>query len=247
MIGHAIILKSMRWLLGGLLLAIFSSTLFAAQGTAPDQITVFTHGDSRFAQLNEDGSITGSAPDVMACAMPRLGIKYQFSVLPLSRATYVVNTLENAMWFPSSHMGNADRMQRTVGPIDDVTVLWYQLNTNSMDPNSDAFRDTARVTAYTGSALENDLRDGGYTILPGSADHNRLIYMLMSGEIDGLLAIDFRDVLKPETRRLVEKRLRVTLRRKIPISFQASVSLAKEHPDFITKFREAALECADRK
>jgi hypothetical protein len=224
---------------------VFASTPVLTLKSAPNlkKVTVFTHGDSRFAQLNADGSITGSAVNVLACAMPRLGLSYELAILPLSRATYVVDMLEDAIWFPASHTGDSERMNRIVGPIDDETVLWYQLASNTADPNTEAFRRSARVTMYTGSALEQELRDNGFNVFDGSADHNRLIYMLMSDEIDALLAIDFRRALTPETFLLVEKRLRTTPLRSAPVSFQSSVALAKKHPDFITEFRKTALDC----
>lgn len=215
----------------------------ASAETHPFVLTVYTHGDSRFAQLQRDGSVTGSAPTVLSCAMPQLGIPYEIKVLPLSRARSIIETYENAMWFPSSHTGDQPRRQRLVGPIDEVTILWYQLKTHPDDPNSEDFRRDAIVTAYTGSALENELRDMGFTIVAGSADHNRLIYMIMSGEVDALLAIDFRDVLPDDMRRLVEERMRVTERRKIPVSFQASTSLAAARPAFIKDMRAAVRTC----
>lgn len=213
------------------------------QNAKPDHITIYTHGDTLFAQLKPDGTITGPTPPLLDCAMAKMNMTYNFSIAPLSRANSIVATAENAIWFPSAHRGDEERMKQLVGPVFDASIFWYQLKTNTQDPNSEDFRTSGVVTAYQGSNFEKTLIEQGYNLVQGSADHNRLIYMVMSGEVDALQAIDFRAVLKPETRKLVKDRMRITLHRKIPLSFHVSAHTIENAPTFLQQFRNAINAC----
>lgn len=236
-----VVFMQLNWLCLGLLAAATAAN--ASQITKPEKLTVFTHGDTIHAQFEPDGSITGIATTLLDCAAEKTGVPYRYRRAPLSRASSIVESSPDTVWFPSAHRGDASRMSRMIGPVTDVKFIWYQLKTNTANPNSEAFKANAKVTAYHGSALAETLRTEGYNMMPGSADHNRLIYMVMAGEVDALLAIDFRAVLKPETRRLVEERMQMTMRSSVPISFLASKPLLASYPAFFNELKTALMSC----
>lgn len=225
------------------LLTTTSSSASNNSGQKPKELTVFTHGDTIYAQFQPEGSVTGMTTTMLDCAAKKTGVPYRYSRAPLSRAASIVATTPDAVWFPAAHRGDETRMSRSIGPVVDVNFMWYQLKSSTADPNSDAFKASAKVTAYRGSNLEEKLRSEGYDMVLGSADHNRLIYMVMAGEVDAVLAVDFRPVLTPETRRIVQERMRTTLRNKVPVSFLASEPLVDEYPEFFTELQTAIMDC----
>ncbi len=197
----------------------------------PTTIHFFTHGDTRFAQFDKDRNVTGKIADLLACAAGPLGINFEFQFAPLSRATKMLNTNDHMVWFPSGPNDSPEQQRRMVGPLGTVDILWYQLKSADLDVTSDEFMQKARVSAYKGSIFEDILRREGYNFVEGSADHNRIMYTLLTGEVDAVLAVDFRFKLPGETKQMMRNRVKTTLRSQVPVFLTLSRHLADEHPD----------------
>lgn len=214
----------------------------SAQGEdAP--IRLYTHGDTYPAQWSEEGGISGIAIKVATCAFEQLGQPVVFELAPLSRATELMATQDNALWYPSVLTGDEERMARLVGPVSHVELMWYYLKTAKYKPGQDDFREHAKVTAYTGSRTEVMLESQGYTLVPGSADHMRLVHLVASGTVDAVLAVDFRWKLPDATRALVAKHMDTALYRSFPVAYQISRPLAERRPEFIKEFQHAVDDC----
>jgi len=208
-----------------------------------DEITLFTHGDTPLLLPTTDGTLYGPALDLFRCSMESLGRPFSVTKAPLSRAKQIISKIHNAVWFPSAHRGNAQRMARSVGPAGTLDVYWYKNKDNPLDPNSSAFKQTATVTTYKGSAMATQLRNEGYHFIEGSADRNRLVSMLLSGQVDAFAAVDFRDRLSSETLKKLAARSHVSIKNKIPAAFRVSDKLFEDDPDFTGKFRAAFNTC----
>lgn len=197
----------------------------------PTTINFFTHGDTQFAQFDEDKNVTGKIADMLACASGPLDVEFNFQFAPLSRATTMLNTQDHMLWFPSGPNDNPGQQRRMVGPLGTVDILWYQLKNAEMDVTSGEFMQQARVSAYKGSIFEDILQRDGYNFVPGSTDHNRIMYTLLTGEIDAVLAVDFRFKLPGETQQMMKNRVKTTLRSQVPVFLTLSRHLADEHPE----------------
>lgn len=206
-------------------------------------IRLYTHGDTYPAQWSERGGISGIAIDVATCAFGNLGQDVVFELAPLSRATELMSTQDHAVWYPSILAGDEERMARLVGPVSQVELMWYFPKTAKYKPSDEGFREHAKVTAYTGSRTEVMLKDEGYSLVPGSADHMRLVHLLVSGSVDAVLAVDFRWKLPTATNRLVAKHMDLALYKSFPVAYQVSRPLAEREPDFIERFQDAVDTC----
>lgn len=221
----------------------FDSVNTGTDTGAPKHIRIFTHGDTRLAQFDENGTASGKAVDALRCAAPTLGIEYDFDFAPLSRSAALLDNQDNMVWFPSGPNTDPARQKRMIGPFGKVEILWYQMKSNPHPVTAKTFIKDARVTAYKGSLFEGMLKREGYNFIDGSADHNRLIYRLMSGDVDALLAVDFRFTLPDETKHLVDARVRTTVMNSFPVYMTMSRRLADEHPEFAEALRSALMAC----
>ena len=214
--------------------AVAAAGLFATPASAddtPTTIQLFTHGDTHLARFDEDRNVSGKIADLLECAQQPLNLNFEFGFAPLSRATTMLDTQEHMIWFPSGPNDNPEQQRRMVGPLGTVDILWYQLRTAELEVGTDEFIKQATVTAYNGSIFENILRQEGHNFVQGSADHNRIMYALLTGEVDAVLAVDFRFRLNSETQRMMDSRVKTTLRSQVPVYLTLSRHLADAHPD----------------
>ncbi len=240
MISHSI---KVRLLHGITMLMACLLVSYTSTAKRPRHLVVYTHGDTQFARFKNDGMVVGKAPEILNCATRSLGIDYSFEFAPLSRARSLLETHENAVWFPSGPSKREADKKRLIGPMGEASFLWYQMKSSPFHIGTEDFRTKAKVTAYQGSRFEEILREEGHNFIPGSADHNRLIYMLMTGEVDAVLAIDFRFTLPEKTTRLMERRIRVTERSTLPIFFNLSLPMHEKDPGFTDALRVEMTRC----
>jgi polar amino acid transport system substrate-binding protein len=234
-------------MISGVAKRLLAAALLTCAGTSAHgdgaPIRLYTHGDTYPAQWSEEGGISGVAIKVAVCAFKRLDRTVTFELAPLSRATELMDTQDNALWYPSILAGDEERMARLVGPVSRVELMWYYLRNAKLKPGANDFREHAKVTAYTGSRTEVMLKGEGYTLVPGSADHMRLVHLVASGSVDAVLAVDFRWKLPDATRALVAKHMDTALYKSFPVAYQVSRSLAAREPAFIGEFQQAVDGC----
>lgn len=207
----------------------------------PVNISIYTHGDTQFARFDSSGNVTGEAQEWLNCAASKLGFTYDFKFAPLSRANSLRQSADHMMWFPSS--GTQERIR--VGPVGTMDIIWYQMKTDDTDVTSQAFMQNAKVTAYAGSSFETMLQNQGYKFIKGSADHNRLIYMLLSGSVDALLSVDFRFKLSADVREKMEEQVRTTVYRHVPVFFNLSEHMANDHPELTKALQSHNMDCTE--
>lgn len=211
---------------------IVSMTELAYASEEPKIIHVYTHGDTRFARFDENKQVSGKVADLTKCVAEVIPLEFEFHFAPLSRATSLLDSQDHMMWFPSGPREEGDEeRRRMMGPLGTVDILWYQLKSSEFDVNTPNFLQEAKVSAYKGSIFEERLRREGYNYVQGSADHNRIMYTLISGEVDAVLAVDFRFKLSDETQHMIANRLKTTLENQVPVYLTLSRHMADEHPD----------------
>ncbi|MCK0068159.1 hypothetical protein [Kordiimonas laminariae] len=233
-----------NWQFAIFILLSFSLAHVARGDTIKESpVIFFTHGDTRMAQLQPDGTLKGPAYDLFTCSMEKMNQPFKVSIAPLSRANSLMTNHKNGVWFPSSMKTTDERDARMVGPAGDTNLYFFMLKDNPLKPGTRDFKRKARLTAYKGSAMERHLLKERYVYVEGSADVQRMISMLLSNRADALLAVDMRRVLPEETRKLVEENLRMELFRKMPIGFQIAKPTHLGHPGFTSAFRAALNSC----
>lgn len=222
------------------ILSLFSVTI-KAEDKAP--LVFFTHGDTKLAELQPNGTIKGAAYEIFTCAMEHLSQPFTVSIAPLSRANDIAAVHPNSVWYPSSMTNHKNRIARMVGPVHEEATYFFLKKNNPLQSSQPDFKEKARVTAYKGSALEKILLEERYIYVEGSANPQRLIYMLLSDKVDALLTVDMRNVLSPETQALIGKSIRIEPFKKIAAGFQVAKKLHERKPNFTSRFQAAVNSC----
>ncbi|WP_262694352.1 hypothetical protein [Kordiimonas aquimaris] len=223
--------------------AAFADTTNTAD--APD-ITIFSHGDTTFSRFDANSVAEGKVPETLACANTHLPFNYDFAFAPLSRAQAVVNKMKHTFWFPAGKSDDPERQARMIGPVGEVKFFWYQRKSDATDTQSISFKQKSLVTAYKGSTFEAKLRAEGYNWVQGSADHNRLLSMLLSRQVDAVLAVDFGFKLKGDTKRSFNKHVSTIEYKRLPVYIEASQHMAKYEPEFLAQFRARIMSCLNQ-
>ncbi len=208
-----------------------------------DVIHIYTHGESSVAFKNADGSITGPGIDRLTCVMKKLGRNFDLSIAPLSRAQNIVNGSKPAIWLPSNFEGDPERLSHLAGPAGVIEVNWHMLKDNKLDPKSDKFRETAKVTTFAGSRMAYWLKNNNYNYITGSADPNRLVYMLMSKEVDAILSVQLGESASQSVKMLIKENVKHIQHDTFETAFYFSKGFNTIQPDFIHTFRTALQSC----
>jgi len=220
----------------------FAAPASAAQDTAPE-VRLFTHGDTPLLLPDSEGVLKGPAMDLFQCSMNRMQRAFSVTQAPLSRARRILSDMDNAIWFPIAHRGGPERMARAIGPAGTLDIYWYKSRKSTLNPNSDTFKRSATVTTYKGSAMADQLRREGYNFIEGSADRNRLVFMLLNGQVDAFAAIDFRGQLPADMLQKLSAQAEISIKNKIPAAFQISDKFHTSDPAFAGAFRTAFGHC----
>lgn len=215
----------------------------APQAQADHHMTLYASGDSDMVYEDDLGKITGYATDVFACSMKKLGHTFETRRAPITRSHIVLNQKTHTLWFPASIDGSKERLERLVGPIGTIDIIWLTKKDYNIEVGSPEFQKHARVTAYTGSSMERWLIKEDYNFIKGSADRNRVFNMIMSDQVDAVLAVDFRNTLPKEMQRLAREKLKATPYRSVPVGFRVSAYLAQSLPNFTSNFRRVLDSC----
>ena len=211
--------------------------------TTVSPINVYTHGNTSTAQINGDGTVSGKLNQLLHCASSHLGFEYEIKFAPMSRGWQLIETAEHVAWFPAALTDNTKEI--TTGPLANLDIVWYQLKTSGLDVNSPTFKQNARVSAYKGSVFETSLLEQGYDFVPGNSDHNRMIYMLLTGTVDALLALDFRSKLNEQTQQIMDTHIKITTQKKVPVYLALSRHMVSGHPEFVEIFKSQIMSCSE--
>ena len=227
-----------------IILLLISHSLTAKADDTADIIRVYTHGETKLAFKNPDGSITGEAIDILTCVMDKLDRKYTLSLAPLSRAASILKNSNSAIWFPSKFEGKPERLAQLAGPAGSVTFKWHMNKDSQLDPNSPDFHKRAKITTFSGSRMIGWLKENGYNYVSGSADPNRLVYMLVSHEVDAILSVQLGESASASVKKQIEDNIKSIPQHTDSTAFHFSADLIKNQPDFIEKFRLEMKTCS---
>ena len=207
-------------------------------------IQVYTHGETTAAFKNPDGSITGEAIDILTCVMDKIGRSFEVSIAPISRAGNITQGAKPTIWFPAKYHTDPEKMTNLAGPASSVSFVWHVNKNSNFDLKSPEFRKQARVTTFSGSLMADLLQENGYNYVVGSADTKRLVYMLLTGEVDAVLSVPLDQSATASVRQLINNNIETMPHHTDFTAFRFSDGLVKNEPDFINRFRAELPSCS---
>jgi hypothetical protein len=206
-------------------------------------IPVYTHGETAIAFQNPDGKITGIAIDRLTCTMGKLNQNFSLAIAPLSRARNIIQGSKPAIWLPAKFEGPDDLMAQMAGPAGALEVSWHMRKDNPLDPNSAQFQKEAKITTFSGSQLATWLKENNYNHMVGSADPNRLVYMLMSKEVDAVLSVELKNSVTKSIKKTLRDKIKHIPHKTIETAFRFSKGLIENQPAFVNRFRNTLQSC----
>ncbi|UTW56042.1 hypothetical protein [Kordiimonas sp. SCSIO 12610] len=209
-----------------------------------DVLRVYTHGETSVGYKNADGTITGEAVDKLSCAMGKLNQDYHLSIAPLSRARSITDSDKPSIWFPSSFEGDRARLEHLAGPAGNLVFNWHMRKDSDLDPKSEDFHKNATVTTFSGSRMIGWLKENNYNYIVGSADPNRLVYMLLSKQVDAILSVQLGESASPSVKKQIKEGIKHITHSEFQTAFHFSDGMLKSRPEFVKQFREALQTCS---
>ncbi|TNE67730.1 MAG: hypothetical protein EP335_00460 [Alphaproteobacteria bacterium] len=192
-----------------------------------------------------DGRLLGPGVDALECAMKALDQPYSLEAVSMARSNRLDAEGRDHIWFPTYDTGDPERAARLAGPIGWLAIQWFLPHGARLRPDMPGFKARARVTAFPGSHPEVLLRRGGFNLVPGTDDENRLVLWLVEGKVDAALSADFRETLKAGAADYARS-LDIVPYTRLPVAFELTRGFAKHHPGFRPRFQAALDTCRAR-
>jgi len=151
-----------------------------------EDLLVITHELKPFVWSDDQGHLHGSAYDLIASIMARLGdesgsIRYY----PFARAIRTVETRDNVAVFPVARTPDREHSFKWVGPITINGVYLYTRSSNTVPLNSiEDAKALNRIGVGNGNASMHILEKAGFTNLVPTNDEAMLVKMLLTGRVD---------------------------------------------------------------
>jgi polar amino acid transport system substrate-binding protein len=164
----------------------FIAILLSPTVVCAEDLLVITHELKPFVWSDRQGQLHGSAYDVVASILTRMGddaggIKYY----PFARAIRAVATQGNVAVFPVARTSDREHSFKWVGPIATSGVYLYTRMSNTVPLNSlmDA-KALKTIGVGNGNASMRLLEKAGFANLTPVNDEGMLIKMLFTGRVD---------------------------------------------------------------
>lgn len=190
----------------------------------------------------DHGSVTGTAADVLRCAMAQLGRSYEITILPWARAQALVREGTADAFFPASHSAQRDDFAIWSVPIAPQDWTFYLKADSPLDPLAPEFKQSATITSYVGANMLEYLKAEGYRAVQAPAGYENMVSMLLSGRIDAVLANS--QVMELSIREAgAQGRLRSVVLRSEPLGVYFAKQFLAGAPGFLDKFNAAIPGC----
>ena len=206
---------------------------------------IFTHGEAPSSFKHVNGELGGPAVRSANCAAKRLGTAIDWQLAPLSRANQLMETNSPHLWTPATRRTTVAAGRPFIGPVSSISIFWYLRADDKRDPNSEAFRKAATVTAYPGSRTLTILRGRNYKVVTGRPEHRGMLDLLMRSRVDALLAVDFRHQLPEDMRTRFQTGVRLIEEASFDVGYSASKGYSNPvHKERLDLFAAALAQCS---
>lgn len=193
--------------------------------------------------LNEEGTLKGSATQIVTCALERMQLKYEIKVLPWKRAQlYVKNKLADG-FFSASLNEKRNSFATASISIAKQRWNWYLLKENTLSPTTYFFKNTFDVSARAGSNMLEWLKSHNYKVSVNNKNTKELIYLLLNKRLDAILASEqaMNELFNQLHIRKGDFRIVEHLNKPLHIYF--SHQFLKQNTNFLESFNNAATSC----
>ncbi|WP_415891532.1 substrate-binding periplasmic protein [Neptuniibacter sp. PT8_73] len=215
----------------------------APQISVADNIRLTTHQLPPYSYI-QNNVITGTAVEVVKCAMNKIpNHSLEIIITPWKRAQSMVrhNTAEG--FFAASHNHDRDRYAVMSEIIAEQKWTWYLLKNNTLDPSIDDFKQKSVVTSFLGANMQKWLLQNDFqTINNPPQDNKKLLFFLLSGRVDAILANNqVMNGLIQESGH--QEKIRSVLNRNKPLGVYFAKQFIHDNPAFLPRFNKEVISC----
>lgn len=196
-------------------------------------------------QYLQDGEMQGPGIEKLKCIMKVLQQPYQITMTDWDRAQISVEVGEQHGFFLASQSSNRDKYADYSLPVMKQVWSWFSLS-DSIDTQSEMFKDKVIVTAIFGSNKWFWLHKAGYRVEKKPRQPTTLIELLLAGEVGAVLANDF--VMENAIKSLGLRHRAITRQvvKEKPLGAYFSKKFTKQYPLFMSEFNQAITQCEER-
>ncbi|WP_019613341.1 substrate-binding periplasmic protein [Psychromonas ossibalaenae] len=210
----------------------------------PERLLLATQ-EWRPYQYIADGKMQGPGIEKLKCIMKVLKQPYQITMSDWDKAQISVEIGEQHAFFLASQNAVRDKYADYSSPVMKQVWSWYTLS-DSMDTQSDIFKEKVAVTAIFGSNKWLWLHKAGYRVEKKPRRSTTLIELLLAGEVRAVLANDFvmEDAIK--TLGVSHRAITRQILKEKPLGAYFSKKFTKQYPLFLSEFNQAITQCEER-
>lgn len=192
--------------------------------------------------FDAEGNYGGIAYQVVAHVLGEMNIPYELRVLPWARAQNEVKLGRAHGFFAGSKNDERESYAVMSEIIADQQWVWYQLNSNYVDPQDPDFKTTRTVGSYIGANMLDWLYEEGYRVALSPRETESLFAMLLSEKrVDAILANNLvaAEIIQRDN---LQGLLTATVERSMPLGVYFSKAFISQNPDFLPEFNQRVLE-----
>ena len=210
----------------------------------PERLLLTTQ-EWRPYQYMQDGKMQGPGIEKIKCIMKVLKQPYQITMTDWDKAQIAVEVGEQHAFFLASQNAVRDKYAIYSSPVMNQVWSWYMLS-DSIDTQSDIFKDRVAVTAIFGSNKWLWLHKEGYRVEKKPRHSTTLVELLLAGEVRAVLANDFvmQDAIK--TLGLRHQAITRKVLKDKPLGAYFSKKFTQQYPLFLSEFNQAIKQCEER-
>ncbi|PSW05693.1 substrate-binding periplasmic protein [Photobacterium lipolyticum] len=210
----------------------------------PERLLLATQ-EWRPYQYQENGQMKGPGIEKLKCIMRVMQQPYQLTMTDWDRAQILVEVGEQHGFFLASPNSFRSKYADYSASVMSQVWSWFSLS-DSIDPQSEMFKDEVVVTAIFGSNKWFWLHKAGYRVEKKPRQSVTLVELLLSGEVGAVLANDF--VMEEAIKSLGVSHRAITRKvmKEKPLGVYFSKKFTKQYPLFISEFNQAIAQCEER-
>lgn len=195
-----------------------------------------------YQTLTDDGVVTGSAINIVECAMKELNRAHSINVLPWVRAQKLVEQGEFAAFFVASQNEARNKYATLSTPLFDSSWVWFLPKTSTLDPSSQAFIDQASVGGVFGTNMYSWLKkDFEHVVIKTGADE--LFRLLSVDRLDAVLLTKPMFIDSVKRLGLQESNFRSVVAKERPLGVYFSNDFLAKNPEILSRFNHSVKTC----
>ena len=217
------------------LLLLMQLSAFAA-GKLTRKLIITTQEWKPYNYRLADGRVGGEATEILIDVLKEMGVDYQITIYPWSRAQLMVKDGQADAFYAASRNAERDSYAVLSGQLAPQTWFWYARKTSKADPAAADFPKKARVGALLGSNMLHYLEKNRYRIAGTPYDMDSLVRMLDRDMLDAVLVSGQSMKAYLSERNMDEDTYRKTAVFESSLGIYFSRKFLSENPWFLSEF-----------